>query len=168
MDDSVFALFVDVMGVQRELTRGDVSQPVVERRCREVFERFHGDLFDTINLNFPMMASGGSVEEPSFIAEFSDAAYVVGPRFTTVAAAGLSLMRSALRHRYPLRGGIGIGSFSHETSGVRTIRTGQVWSTSSFFGSSVVTAYQAERSAALGLRIFVHEAAVESAKADPT
>jgi len=97
-----------------------------------------------------------SVPEPKFVAEFSDSAYIVGERFASVAAVGLLLLRRALRHEYPLRGGIGVGTFSHETSGVRTNRETQVWSTSSFLGSAVVTAYQAERSNAAGLRVFIH------------
>jgi hypothetical protein len=162
-----FALFVDVMGVQRELTRADAPSDVIIRKCRETFEQFHQDLFDIINMSFPMMSARGRIAEPSFVAEFSDAAYIVAPSFATVAAAGILLMRKALRHRYPLRGGLGSGNFSHETSGVRTTRLGQVWSTSSFFGSAVVTAYQAERTAALGLRVFVHTSASDAAANDP-
>src|SRR5205085_3675123 len=47
-------------------------------------------------------------------------------------------------------------SFSHENSGANARGDGQIWSTSSFFGSAIVTAYQAERTDALGLRVFVH------------
>jgi hypothetical protein len=157
----MFALFVDVMGVQAQLV-GDKADSEPEgqfARCQERLEDFHGDLRNTIERDLPLLLlSDTSVPEPNFVAEFSDSAFVVGPRFASVAIAGVLLMRKALRHEYPLRGGIGFGSFSHEDSGVRAKRDGQVWSTSSFLGGSVVTAYQAERSRARGLRVFIHPA----------
>lgn len=162
MADTVFALFVDIMGVQQSLTRTDIPTDAAVRHCRDTFEQFHRDLADTISMTFAVPAERGGMVAPTFVAAFSDAAYVVGATFETVAAAGVMLMRRALRHSYPLRGGIGMGTFSHETSGVTT-REGQVWSTSSFFGSAVVTAYRAERSDALGLRVFVHEVAADAA-----
>jgi len=80
------------------------------------------------------LAAADSIPLPKFIAEFSDSAYIVGDRFASVAVAGILMMRRALRHKYPLRGGIGVGTFSHETSGVRTGKEQTVWSTSSFLG----------------------------------
>jgi hypothetical protein len=152
---SVFALFVDVMGVQSDLVTADNrhrASPGFDR-CRERLEDFHRDLDDTAG---KLMNTAAGVPEPEFVAEFSDSAYVIGERFASVAIPALHLMRRALRHKYPLRGGIGVGSFSHETSGVRANRERQVWSTSSFLGSSIVTAYQAEHSTIPGLRIFIH------------
>jgi hypothetical protein len=156
---NAFALFVDVMGIQQELVpandRRDESAGF--DRCRDRLEDFHGDLSDTISRDLPILLTHTpSVGEPDFVAEFSDSAYIIGERFASVAIPAILLMRRALRHEYPLRGGIGVGSFSHETSGVRTNRERQVWSTSSFLGGAVVTAYQAERSVTPGLRILVH------------
>lgn len=160
MTQSAFALFIDVMGVQQELVPGEKDRKISRRfkRCRERLEVFHSDLSDIIGQNLPMLLLvQRTVPQPSFVAEFSDSAYIVGERFTSVALAAFMLMRRALRHEYPLRGGIGVGSFSHETSGVRTGREPQqTWSTSSFLGGAVVTAYQAERSVARGLRILIH------------
>jgi hypothetical protein len=155
----MFALFVDVMGVQQALVGSGSGREAAAAfgRCRERLEDFHRDLADTIGRDLPLLLAGlPTIPEPSFLAEFSDSAYVVSERFGSVAAAALLLMRRALRHEYPLRGGIGVGTFSHETSGVRTNREGQVWSTSSFLGSAVVTAYQAEHSLTPGLRVFIH------------
>jgi len=159
MTRSAFALFVDVMGTQHDLAPTSDRRAALSsfERSRDRLEAFHQDLSDTIGQQMPILLSGrANVPQPSFVAEFSDSAYIVGEQFGSVAIPGLSLMRRALRHKYPLRGGIGVGSFSHETSGVRTIREGQVWTTSSFFGGAIVTAYQAERSKAPGLRILVH------------
>jgi hypothetical protein len=155
MAEDDFALFIDVMGVQQQLTRdGDASQSGFSE-CRERLEYFHRDLNTTLE-NELLILFADSLPQPHFVAEFSDSAYVVSDHFATVALAGVVIMRKALRHSYPLRGGIGVGSFSHETSGVRTIRREQVWSTSSFLGSAIVTAFQAERSVAAGMRIFMH------------
>ncbi len=159
MTKSAFALFIDVMGVQQELVPGEKDRKVSRRfkRCRERLEVFHRDLSNTVGQGLPtLLWMQRTVPQPSFVAEFSDSAYIVGERFTSVAVAAFMLMRKALRHEYPLRGGIGVGSFSHETSGVRTGREPQTWSTSSFLGGAVVTAYQAERSVAPGLRILIH------------
>jgi|GEM_PF-3937318 len=157
-----FALFIDVMGVQ-QLT--SVSPEDVEAKfaaCQEHLADFHSDLASTIERDQLLISL---VEPPvsplSFVAEFSDAAYLVSRSFATVAASGIMMMRRALRHRYPLRGGIGFGSFSHETSGVRAASDNLVWSTSSFLGEAVVTAYQGERCRTPGLRIFVHDAAMQ-------
>jgi hypothetical protein len=79
-----------------------------------------------------------------------------------LAVLAIKMMRSALRHEYPLRGGIGYGTFHHEMSGVRTASEGQVWSTSSFLGGATVAAYQAERSPTPGLRIFIHPSVPET------
>lgn len=169
MNDEVFALFVDVMGTQAHLANPDMSPQDALRKSREIYEKFHEDLFDVIHRDLPMLASGQELTEPSFVGEFSDSAYIVGEYSDTVAAAGTLLMRRALRHQYALRGGIGYGSFSHETSGVQTTRrAAQVWTTASFLGSAIVTAYQAERCAALGLRIFVHRAAQLQLEAWPS
>lgn len=159
MKHSTFALFVDVMGVQKDLlpTNDRKSAEDAFLRCRERLESFHQDLSEILSRELPLlMMNDAGLPPPSFIAEFSDAAYIVGERFGSVAIPALFLMRRALRHEYPLRGGIGVGSFSHENSGVRTDREQQVWTTSSFLGGAVVTAYQAERSNVPGLRIFVH------------
>jgi hypothetical protein len=82
--------------------------------------RSTGDLEATLNEVAILLRDAPSVPQSKFIAEFSDSAYIVGDRFAAVAAAGIMLMRRALRHEYPLRGGIGAGTFSHQTSGVRT------------------------------------------------
>jgi len=153
---TAFALFVDVMGLQHDLA------PANSRRrasagfdlCRERLETFHRDLDDVVRRDMAILPV--NVPQPHFVAEFSDSAYIVGVRFASVAIPALHLMRKALRHKYPLRGGIGAGSFSHETSGVRTLREQQVWTTSSFLGGAIVTAYQAERSSTPGLRVLVH------------
>jgi hypothetical protein len=155
----VFALFVDVMGIQQELVPTNESRKESDgfNRCRERLEEFHRDLDNTISQDLPILLTHISkLPEPDFIAEFSDSAYIIGERFASVAIPAVLLMRRALRHEYPLRGGIGVGSFSHETSGVRTNHERQVWSTSSFLGGAIVTAYHAERSVTPGLRILVH------------
>lgn len=159
MKRSTFALFVDVMGVQKGLLPGadPKSAETAFEQCRNQLENFHRDLGELLSRELPLlMANDADVPPPNFVAEFSDSAYIVGQRFASVAIPALFLMRRALRHEYPLRGGIGVGSFSHENSGVRTDREQQVWTTSSFLGGAIVTAYQAERSAAAGLRILVH------------
>ena len=154
MTQTAFALFVDVMGTQQELLPTDGrTDEVGLARCRDRLEDFHRDLNRVIEQR---LATFDGYPEPGFVAEFSDSAYIVGERFASVAIPALSLMRSALRHTYPLRGGIGIGSFLHETSGVHAGGGQQVRTTSSFLGSAIVTAYQAEQSIAPGLRILVH------------
>jgi hypothetical protein len=144
--------------VQRELVPSKERRNAESafERCRLRLEDFHQDLSNIIERDLPLILGRSSVPQPRFVAEFSDSAYIVGDRFASVAIPALFLMRRALRHRYPLRGGIGVGSFSHETSGVRTSRDGQIWSTGSFLGGAIVTAYQAERSTTPGLRILVH------------
>jgi hypothetical protein len=168
MEDE-FALFVDVMGVQRDLVEVNNSGASSGfTRCQEKLRSFRGDLERVVGSQLELLSMADpSVAEPSFVAEFSDSAYIVGKQFASVAIAGVSLMRSALRHEYPLRGGIGIGSFSHEQSGVRTIRGGQVWTTNSFFGGAVVRAYQAERCSVPGLRIFIHPLVMQN-NAEPS
>lgn len=160
-----FTLFIDVMGVQQQLdpTRaGDVEARFIA--CQERLADFHSDLTSTIEREQLLLAHmEPSVSPLSFVAEFSDAAYLVSQSFASVAAAGITMMRKALRHRYPLRGGLGFGSFSHETSGVRAGSDNLVWGTSSFLGGAVVTAYQAERCRNLGLRVFVHETVMHRA-----
>ena len=164
-DDPIHvALFVDVMGVQNLLVPvasagQEPTQEPTQRldRCRTRLEDFHRDLNDTVERDLPLLfRTTPTAVLPHFVAEFSDCAYVVGSRFGDVAVAGLLLMRKALRHGYPLRGGIGMGTFAHEASGVRASGSGAVWSTSSFLGGAIVTAYLAERSVALGTRVFVH------------
>src|SRR5258707_363241 len=128
MSRSAFAAFVDVMGVQHDLvpTKDRRSAFTNFERCRDRLENFHQDLDNTIARALPLLlANLPSVPEPRFVAEFSDSAYIIGDRFASVAIPALLLMRRALRHEYPLRGGIGVGSFSHETSGVRTSRERQ-------------------------------------------
>jgi len=159
MKRSAFALFVDVMGVRQDLvpTSDRQSASAAFERCRDRLEHFHHDLAEIVGQEVPLiLIRDAGLPLPIFVAEFSDAAYIVGEQFGSVAIPALFLMRRALRHEYPLRGGIGVGSFSHENSGVRTDRERQVWTTSSFLGGAIVTAYQAERSSAAGLRIFVH------------
>jgi len=139
-----FALFVDMLGVQRKLLEATDGLQVL----REDMKAFHEDLARSVE------AYGAGL---AFVAEFSDAAYIVGTSFTPVAKAGIALMRSGIAHCYPLRGGFGLGSFHHEVSGARAIVGGQVWGSSVFLGSAIVRAYQGERKRT-GLRIFVHEA----------
>jgi len=154
-----FALFVDVMGIQQQLD--PVPTADAEARfnaCQERLADFHQDLASTIDQDQLLLTRTVPLASPlSFVAEFSDAAYLVSNGFAAVASAGIVMMRKAIRHGYPLRGGLGVGTFSHETSGVRTGRDGLVWGTSSFLGGAVVTAYQAERCSTPGLRIFVRE-----------
>lgn len=155
----MYAAFVDVMGVQRALLgegRDDPESVQAFEDCRENLESFHRDLDNLMERELELLLHDSQIPQPNFVAEFSDSAYIVGDHFASVAVPALSLMRKALRHEYPLRGGIGIGTFAHETSGVRTNRQRQIWSTSSFLGSSVVTAYQAERCPIAGLRVFIH------------
>jgi hypothetical protein len=162
----VFALFVDVMGVKRDLVSPAAETNEGFDHCRERLEDFRTDLFVLINQMLPMLLMRSEVPEPRFIAEFSDSAYIVGDRFASVAVPGIYLMRQALRHGYPLRGGVGFGTFSHESSGVRANQNTQVWTTSSFLGSAIVTAYQAERSTTPGLRIFVHPNVIGASKSE--
>lgn len=157
MADKGFALFIDVMGIQQKLMHGASRKDNEHlfKQCREHLEAFHRDLTNVLE-SLEMLLIPASIPPPFFVAEFSDSAYVVSSKFGSVAIAGTLLMRRALRHQYPLRGGIGVGSFFHEASGVRTMTDKQTWSTSSFLGSAIVTAYQAERSTIPGLRIFIH------------
>jgi hypothetical protein len=133
--DKWFALFVDVMGIQQYFAAKtgtlDARQSFAE--CRERLEQFHNDLATTMD-NSLLLLYRLSINQPGFVAEFSDSAYIVSDRFVSLAMAASALMRKAIRHEYPLRGGIGAGSFSHEVSGVRTGRENQIWTTSSFFG----------------------------------
>jgi len=153
LDCVSFALFIDVMGVQQALvggrSRSSESRARFEK-CTAQLTRFHDDLAGAIE-------AVDSMQVPRFVAEFSDSAYIVDDRFAPVALTGILMMRRALRHDYPLRGGIGVGTFSHETSGVRTGKEQRIWSTSSFLGGAIVTAYQAERSAVPGMRILLHK-----------
>lgn len=161
-----FALFIDVMGIKQLL---EPARPNTEERfssCQELLEDFHTDLAQTIEQSrWFRMGKESPNSQPAmpltFVAEFSDSAYFVSQSFATVATAGITMIRKATRHKYPLRGGLGAGTFSHETSGVRTGRDDLIWSTSSFLGGAAVTAYQAERCSTLGLRIFVHERAIQ-------
>jgi hypothetical protein len=109
MTESVFALFVDVMGVQHDLvsTSSDSEASVGFARCRDRLEYFHGDLAYTIGQELPLLLMNEGISQPDFVAEFSDSAYIVGKQFASVAITALLLMRRALRHEYPLRGGIG-------------------------------------------------------------
>jgi hypothetical protein len=166
MPPSVFALFVDVMGVQQDLLSTGADATGRFDRCRERLEDFRRDLFVLINQQLPMLLLRSDVPEPHFVAEFSDSAYIVGDRLASVAVPAIYLMRQALRHRYPLRGGMGFGTFSHESSGVRANQDRQVWTTSSFLGGAIVTAYQAERTTTPGLRIFVHPTVAEASKSE--
>ncbi|MGB9103233.1 MAG: hypothetical protein WCC59_00620 [Terriglobales bacterium] len=165
MATTAFALFVDVMGVQRELLPAATAAEARARfqACRERLEHFRRDLASTI-VALDTFLMPAAVPPPTFIAEFSDSAYIIGPKFASVAIPAIWLMRRALRHEYPLRGGIGFGTFLHEASGARFFGTGQVWSTSSFLGGAVVTSYLAERSTAMGLRVFVHRDAMQQAQ----
>jgi hypothetical protein len=159
MTRTVFALFVDVMGVQQALlsTNDRLDAPSGFDRCRERLGDFHRDLSYLIVNELPLLLNNSpEIPEPDFVAEFSDSAYIIGERFASVAIPAIYLMRRALRHEYPLRGGIGVGTFSHETSGVRADQNRQVWTTSSFLGAAVVTAYHAERSITPGLRVLIH------------
>ena len=139
-----FALFVDVLGTQNATLDHDVAS------CRKMLRDFHYDL--DVGVGWTSSLAGS----PTFVAEFSDSAYVVADKFEIVAEVALWLMRHALAKEYPLRGGIGVGGFWHEMSGASMRGEGLTWSTSSFMGRAVVTAYQAERSRAPGLRVFVH------------
>lgn len=166
MKQTAFALFVDVLGVQQQLVPSEKQHSKIGGfdRCRNRLEDFHQDLSNIIHRDLPLLLVRSPIRQPRFIAEFSDSAYIVGDQFASVAIPALFLMRRALRHKYPLRGGIGIGSFSHESSGVQTSREGQIWSTSSFLGGAIVTAYQAERSNAPGLRVFIHPLVMQRAQ----
>jgi len=154
-----FGLFVDVMGVQQDFLLTDEHDEALTRfnSCRERLKGFHTDLESTIAQEL-WRSDGGSkgAVGPVFVAEFSDSAYVVSEHFASVASIGASLMRKALRHEYPLRGGIGVGTFAHETSGARVLQNGQIWSTSSFLGGAIVSAYHAEQNGAPGMRVFIH------------
>jgi hypothetical protein len=155
-----FALFIDVMGVQQALVGGrprSSESRIRFERCRAHLVRFHDDLAGALEQVGIVSMSVDSMQAPRFVAEFSDSAYIVDDHLAPVALAGILMMRRALRHQYPLRGGIGAGTFSHETSGVRTGRDQTIWSTSSFLGGAIVTAYQAESSTVPGMRIFLHK-----------
>ena len=77
-------------------------------------------------------------------------------------------MRKALRHEYPLRGGIGFGSFEHQTSGSSVQGDGQIWSAASFWGGAIVSAFQAECGVARGLRVLIHPDAMNQPDPDGT
>jgi len=157
---ATFALFLDVMGVQQQLSAAGSEEGNARglAACRDSFDRFHRDVHEAVGREIDRLASGGNVGMPSFVAEFSDSAYIVADDVSTLLATAVIMMRRSLEHKYPLRGGLGFGSFMHETSGSSTRGDGQVWSSSSFFGGAIVTAYQAERCKARGLRVFVHPA----------
>ena len=152
------------MGVQQKLGIHDgiTDAGSALKGCREHLIKFHDDVTQCLERDLPWILGAAGLPQPVFVAEFSDSAYLVAERFGSVAAAGILMMRSALRHEYPLRGGIGVGSFSHESSGVRTNHEGQIWSTASFLGSAAITAYQMERAEPLGFRIFVHPQIIDA------
>jgi hypothetical protein len=163
-----FALFLDVMGVQDKLGRSE-SEPTHDlfmKECREMFELFHRDVDETLGREMDLLTASGELTLPQFIAEFSDSVYVVADDLGTLICTAVIMMRKALRHEYALRGGVGFGSFSHETSGSSMRRNGQIWSTSSFFGSAIVSAYQAERSKPLGLRVLLHPTVTAQLRGD--
>src|ERR1041385_7509268 len=175
MDRQVYALFVDIMGVQERQLRDEAEGALTAAVMPPDLGVFHNDIARVTENELIQLARrasynwqnrpgdeleafiGSLLNWPArFIAEFSDAAFIVFNTFAAAAATGVLLMRSAAWLGYPLRGGIGYGSFIHDTSGVKSSHEGQVWSTNSFSGTAVVTAYQAERSTALGMRLFLH------------
>jgi hypothetical protein len=65
MPPSVFALFVDVMGVQRDLLSTGAEATKRFDRCRERLEDFRRDLFFLINQQLPMLLLRSDVPEPT-------------------------------------------------------------------------------------------------------
>jgi hypothetical protein len=108
----VFALFLDVMGVQQDLVPARARDESASfAQCHTRLEDFRQDLSNTIGRDLPLLLPSFGIPEPDFVAEFSDSAYIIVERFASVAIPAIFLMRCALRHEYPLRGGIGVGSF---------------------------------------------------------
>lgn len=159
-----YVLFVDIMGA------GDAfdhpSSPSLSHKWDLVLHFFSADLDGLISnglggaMSFFHLPSSFN-RMPVFIGQFSDCAFLVFERFAPAAVAGALLMRCALVRRYPLRAGIGYGTFAHSGTTLVAQPRALTWSTASFHGSGVVRAYRAERCAACGLRVFVHPSAVQ-------
>lgn len=145
---SVFCAFLDVMGVQNKLTPVAKDSHAVRRfnECHQILCKFHRDIQSTAT-------------DLSFVAEFSDSVYFVSDRLVTVAKVSIMMIRLSLINGYPLRGGIGCGTFSHEFTGVSAYPGKTIWSNCSFMGGAIVSAYQAsDLNNTPGLRVLVHPA----------
>lgn len=157
IEENNYALFVDVMGVQEKLAGGDEeTRNTGFYSAIEMLGQFHRDLNSVVNMSVSLILAEEFDTPISFVAEFSDSAYIVSKEFTPIAVAGIALFQKAIRHNYPIRGGVGYGKFFHQMSGVKAHFGNQTWSTSAFLGDSIVTAYRAERNAAPGMRVFIH------------
>ena len=85
-----FALFVDVMGVQNAFRPGT---PLPDKRAdgddRDKLVAFRKDLTTSVSAFDLLSLATPNLPQPTFVAAFSDCAFVVATRFATVAHAAI-------------------------------------------------------------------------------
>ena len=149
-----FAVFFDILGTSRMMT----SLP-----DDHVFEKDEWSKFSFMRSRFrDGLKWGAERAEDNLLlcASFSDCGYFIIKSPLAV----LQAVRRAMQHfkgDVPVRGGIGFGNFgvdgtTHRWNGL------SAFTEASFFGSSIVRAHRAESCGHKGVRILVHESAVQA------
>ncbi len=97
----------------------------------------------------------------SFVALFADCMYFVCNDQLLFSIEARKFLYHLLHNNVPVRGGIGYGNFHFEQASHIATSTANI-NESSFYGSSIVLAHEAENCGLKGLRVFVHRSAANA------